>query len=179
MCCYDQSISIESCQANRFAILPWDILGSCIATIENATCFLLETSLAVLVNHEVNPLLATDKAYNIIQSGMLLDTYVNEIDALEKLTYVTPTLHGSLETLQPLNSLDGKAHTNHPQWILATCLTLLAVGAVVLASVVTKKHLDKKRINQFALQDALLNETISTAMPAAGAVPVVDSHEQV
>ena len=124
-------------------------------------------------------MLALDKAYEIIQSGMLNDTYVNTIDELEKLTYVTPTLHGSLETLQPLNSLDGKVHTNYHHWILVSGLTLLAVGAVLLASLVTKKQLDKKKINKLALQGNSFTETGSTAIPASGATLVVDSPEQV
>ena len=152
------------------------ILGSCIATIDNATCFLLETNLSVLVNHEVNPLLASDKAYEIIQSGMLHDTYVNEIDALEKLTYVTPTIRGSLETLQPLNSLDGNVHTNRPRWILISGLTLLAVGAALLASLVTKKQLDK---NKLVFRNDLSTEPSRTAMSEAGVVPTVDGPEQV
>ena len=108
-------------------------VGSCTATIDNATCFWLETNLAVTVNGDMNPLYAAYKAYGIIQSGMMNDTFVNVIDALEKLTYLTPTLPVGVGTLQPLNSLESNVQSGgkkHPGWILASGLTLLGASSL-------------------------------------------------
>ena len=150
--------------------------GLCTATIDTATCFWLETNLAVTVNEDLNPLYAAYKAYSTIQSGMMNDTYVNEMDAVEKLTYLTPAVPVGVERVQPLNSLESSAESGrkrHSHWILASGLTLLGVGSIALAAVVSKNHLEKSKGKSHAglLQADLLTETRSLAVPA-GDVPL-------
>ena len=152
-------------------------VGSCTATIGNATCFWLETNLAVTVNEEMNPLYAAYKAYGIIQSGMMNDTFVNVIDALEKLTYLTPILPVGVETLQPLNSLESNVQSGgkkHPGWILASGLTLLGVGSIALAALVSKNYLDKSKNKAALMQDDLLTETSSLEVPAGDVASQVE-----
>ena len=122
------------------------------------------------VNEEMNPLYAAYKAYSTIQIGMMNDTYVNEMDALEKLTYLTPALPVGVERVQPLNSLEGSDESGrkrHPHWILPSGLTLLGVGSIALATIVSKSHLDKSKGKDHAglLQDDLLTDTSSLEVP--------------
>ena len=150
--------------------------GLCTATIDTASCFWLETNLAVTVNEDLNPLYAAYKAYSTIQSGMMNDTYVNEMDAVEKLTYLTPAVPVGVERVQPLNSLESSAESGrkrHSRWILASGLTLLGVGSIALAAVVSKNHLEKSKGKRNAgmLQADLLTETRSLAVPS-GDVPL-------
>jgi hypothetical protein len=83
-----------------------------------------------------------------------------------------------VETLQPLNSLEGNVQSGgkkHPQWILASGLTLLGVGSIALAALVSKNHVDKSKNKAALLQDDLLTDTSSLEVPEDHVAPQVES----
>jgi hypothetical protein len=127
------------------------ITGPCNATIDGASCFVLETDLAFVLNKEVNPQYVAYLAYLSMKDGMTNGTFSEDIEQILKLTYLAPQpLVPPPSSTQPLDVDDeseappgGSRRTKN--WTIGACIAMSTGGLLALGAWFYKRRYQNKR----------------------------------
>lgn len=152
----------SSHQKRQLGATTTDVLGNtCTLTSPNATdCFLLETSLAFVLNKDVDPDYASFLVYSGIQSAMANYT-AGEIDFVEKLSYIAPLPRNTTQE-ESVTPDDGKSGFKVSPWAIGACVAMSTGG--IMAFVVWfhnrrtrhKRHVELVDVEQNSLSPVSL-----------------------
>lgn len=122
----------------RYAHTLFRSLGACNATSDvDLGCFVMETDLTFEVNGVVDQQEAAYNSYLALREGMDDDSLADEVDEIEKLTYLAPLpLIPPNNTTQPLEvDSAGGSRTKKISWAIGASVVMSACGIIAIAGV--------------------------------------------